>query len=447
MKRRLATIMLIDICGFTALSATTETSKSVSLLQEVETLIIATCESLEGEVIKKVGDGVLVLFPAATKALLAAQKVHTHLQQRDKTSSWTHPTSVKIAIASGDVTLREQEIYGTPVQVVFELEKQASKGTTLLCESTWNILPSGRFRCMPVARHRGKHPEGNRVTFQLIEERRGRYLVAPAAPTQRALASLLDFWFTIFLLLLFNIEPSIDKQFTYWLTRTRIYSADSLRANTASLDSNNLVGVTPRQGSYHIIVGGTFRDTSLSPAYTIEIAGKELILRNSIGKPHKFVKTLARNLEISGNEALRITPLPKSLKSTSLNYIDLLPASYLANPPNILMWPERSKLSEAGLSGISGSIFLTFHCFIKMYLVYLISMQLVLSRTIGGWCLGITIRDIRTKKRIGISATLLRTLACLTTPFWCWWYLGERRQPIDAFSATEAVTYIADTTP
>jgi class 3 adenylate cyclase len=447
MKRHLATIMLVDICGFTALSATTDTSSMFSLLQEVEALVIATCQNFQGEILKKVGDAVLVLFPSASQALKSAQRVHMELQNRGLHSDVVHPTSVKIAIASGDVTVRQQEVYGTPVRVVFELEKQALKDTTLLCESTWSILPPNNFPCVPVNRRKGKLFEGNKLTFQLVQERHGEYMVAPAAPTHRILASLLDLWVAILILLLLSVGPSLGAQFTYWLSRTRISIQDFRVSEAETSLTHTSFELNSLNGRYHIIVGGSFQDASTAPSHQIRLAEKEFTVRNSLGLPHTFMKTLARDVQISGKESLLLTYLPQKFRRATLAYIDFLPTSAFASPPNIFNGADLDTSSYTKVSGISGYLFLTLHSFVKVYLGYLIITQLLLSKTIGGWLMGIKIRDVHTKQRIGVSATLLRTLACLATPLWCWGYLGERRQPIDSFSATEVVHYFSEVAP
>ena len=72
--RQLAAIMFTDIVGYTALMSKDE-QKAFELLKKNREIHLQAIESLNGRLIKELGDGTLLSFPAVSDALYAAMKI------------------------------------------------------------------------------------------------------------------------------------------------------------------------------------------------------------------------------------------------------------------------------------------------------------------------------------------------------------------------------------
>ena len=70
-KRRLAAIVFTDIVGFTKLSAKDET-KAAELIKRQRALLVPIIQSHDGELLKEMGDGLLLSFYSATSAVECA---------------------------------------------------------------------------------------------------------------------------------------------------------------------------------------------------------------------------------------------------------------------------------------------------------------------------------------------------------------------------------------
>ena len=79
-ERKLAAIVFTDICGFTELMSKDE-HKAMSLLEQQRSLLKPIINNFNGEWLKEIGDGVLISFPSAVKAVtcsLEIQRILAH---------------------------------------------------------------------------------------------------------------------------------------------------------------------------------------------------------------------------------------------------------------------------------------------------------------------------------------------------------------------------------
>ncbi|MGD0250820.1 MAG: adenylate/guanylate cyclase domain-containing protein [Thermoplasmata archaeon] len=124
--RRLAAIMFTDVVGFTALGQTDEAS-ALTLLREEEKLVRPLLKRHRGRLIKSTGDGFLVEFDSALRAVQCAIDIQQHLQERNSQKGLT-PLLLRIGIHLGDVVAREGDIFGDAVNIASRVEPLAVPG-------------------------------------------------------------------------------------------------------------------------------------------------------------------------------------------------------------------------------------------------------------------------------------------------------------------------------
>ena len=114
MSSQTATILVTDLVGSTELRVALGEERAEALRRTHDHLLTDAVTTNGGEVIEGLGDGVLALFSGAAEAVGAAvaiqQAVGAHVQR--------HPEdrlSVRIGISAGDVTLEDDDCFGTPV--------------------------------------------------------------------------------------------------------------------------------------------------------------------------------------------------------------------------------------------------------------------------------------------------------------------------------------------
>jgi len=130
--RRLAAIMFTDMVGFTA-SAQTDEANALKLLREQEKLIRPLLKTHKGREIKSTGDGFLVEFDSALRAVQCAIDIHQHLQERNSQPGCT-PIRLRIGVHLGDVEERGGDIFGDSVNLAARIEPLAEPGGVCISE-------------------------------------------------------------------------------------------------------------------------------------------------------------------------------------------------------------------------------------------------------------------------------------------------------------------------
>jgi adenylate cyclase len=130
--RRLAAIMFTDMVGFTA-SAQTDEARALRSLREQEKLVRPLLKTHKGREIKTTGDGFLVEFESALRAVQCAIDIHQHLEERNSRSRST-PIQLRIGVHLGDVEERGGDIFGDSVNLAARIEPLAEPGGICISE-------------------------------------------------------------------------------------------------------------------------------------------------------------------------------------------------------------------------------------------------------------------------------------------------------------------------
>jgi adenylate cyclase len=124
--RRLAAIMFTDLVGYTSLAQSDEPA-ALRLLKESEDLVRPLFRIHQGREIKSTGDGVLVEFSSALRAVQCATDIHQRLRQRNSKKG-AAPIVLRIGVHLGDVEERGGDIFGDAVNLASRIEPLAPPG-------------------------------------------------------------------------------------------------------------------------------------------------------------------------------------------------------------------------------------------------------------------------------------------------------------------------------
>jgi adenylate cyclase len=118
--------MFTDMVGYTA-STQADEAGALKLLREQEKLVRPVLKTHQGREIKSTGDGFLVEFDSALRAVQCAIDIHQHLQERNSKSGVT-PIRLRIGVHLGDVEERGNDIFGDAVNIASRIEPLAAPG-------------------------------------------------------------------------------------------------------------------------------------------------------------------------------------------------------------------------------------------------------------------------------------------------------------------------------
>ena len=135
-NRRLAAIMFTDMVDFTALTQADEAG-TLQLLREEERIVRALTAAHQGREIKSTGDGFLVEFDSALRAVECAIDIQEHLRTRNAQSG-VKPISLRVGVHLGDVEEREGDIFGDAVNIASRIEPLAAPDGVCISGSVYD---------------------------------------------------------------------------------------------------------------------------------------------------------------------------------------------------------------------------------------------------------------------------------------------------------------------
>jgi adenylate cyclase len=129
------TIFFSDMVSFTKYSSSFSQQQLIYLLDFQDKIFLSTIKIYNGKVIKTIGDAYLVTFDSATNALLCAINIQEKINMHNSVVSKDKKFMVRIALNCGDVTVKNNDIFGTPVNIASRVQCLAKPGEIYLTQA------------------------------------------------------------------------------------------------------------------------------------------------------------------------------------------------------------------------------------------------------------------------------------------------------------------------
>jgi adenylate cyclase len=128
MERRLAAILAADVVGYSRLMEQDEAGTMVALKARRKGVLEPLVARFEGRVFKVVGDGVLVEFGSAVKAMECAVELQQGMAAANSDLPEACHILLRIGLNLGDVMVEGGDLYGDGVNIAARLEALAEPG-------------------------------------------------------------------------------------------------------------------------------------------------------------------------------------------------------------------------------------------------------------------------------------------------------------------------------
>jgi len=128
---KLAAIVFTDIVGYTRRMEADE-EKTMQLLARQREIIFPMVQEFGGEVIKEIGDGLLMMFNSANRAVRFAMAVQEKLKDDELT--------IRAGIHIGDVIFEGGDVFGSAVNIAARIEPLAVPGGICISEDVRNQI-------------------------------------------------------------------------------------------------------------------------------------------------------------------------------------------------------------------------------------------------------------------------------------------------------------------
>jgi class 3 adenylate cyclase/RecA/RadA recombinase len=132
--RSTAIVLFTDLVGSTELRSRLGEDAADDIRHEHDRVIAGAIAANRGRLIKNLGDGIMAAFTGAVDGVAAAVGIQQAFDRLNRTGNGRARLEVRIGISAGDVTLEEEDCFGTPVIEAARLCAAARGGQVLVSE-------------------------------------------------------------------------------------------------------------------------------------------------------------------------------------------------------------------------------------------------------------------------------------------------------------------------
>jgi class 3 adenylate cyclase/pimeloyl-ACP methyl ester carboxylesterase len=138
-KRRLATIMAIDVVGYSRMMQSDASGLLGALNSIFHSLIKPRVDESDGRIVKLLGDGALIEFSSAYQALICAAAIQEKMRASPPPHAFGENIFLRIGLHAGDVLVEGQDIFGDGVNIAARLQAEAEAGGILLSRAVADL--------------------------------------------------------------------------------------------------------------------------------------------------------------------------------------------------------------------------------------------------------------------------------------------------------------------
>jgi len=142
--------MFTDMKGFTSRTSVGSRKQVDHLLDLHDKLIRPIFAQFGGSIVKTIGDAFLVTFESPTDAVLSGMRIQRVVMKHNAATGLEDKFEIRIAINSGEVQIKNGDIFGEPVNIAARIESIAEPNEVYFTEAVYlsmnkNEIPSAEI--------------------------------------------------------------------------------------------------------------------------------------------------------------------------------------------------------------------------------------------------------------------------------------------------------------
>lgn len=141
-NRTLATVLFTDCVGFSARMSVNE-EHTLDLIRRDLKLMSTICTTYEGRVLKSTGDGLLMCFSSAVKAVECAIAVQKEMAEAMRTLPPSDTLMHRIGIHLADMYITPTDVMGNGVNIAARLQTEADPGGICISQTVFDVAKHG----------------------------------------------------------------------------------------------------------------------------------------------------------------------------------------------------------------------------------------------------------------------------------------------------------------
>jgi class 3 adenylate cyclase len=138
-QRTLAAVVFTDAVNFSKRASHDEEEALILLNRDIR-LMGQITERFGGQVLKSTGDGLLIYFQSAIKAVACAMEIQRELTRFARTVDPSHVLEHRIGIHLGDVFVTENDVMGDSVNIAARLQTEAHPGGICISQIVHDVV-------------------------------------------------------------------------------------------------------------------------------------------------------------------------------------------------------------------------------------------------------------------------------------------------------------------
>ncbi|EKQ69606.1 family 3 adenylate cyclase [Leptolyngbyaceae cyanobacterium JSC-12] len=141
-QRTLATVVFTDCVGFSARMSVNE-EHTLDLIRRDLKLMQKVCKQYEGRVLKTTGDGLLMCFSSAVKAVECAIAIQRAIAEAIATLPPSDALLHRIGIHLADMYITKTDVMGNGVNIAARLQTEADPGGICISQTVYDVVKHG----------------------------------------------------------------------------------------------------------------------------------------------------------------------------------------------------------------------------------------------------------------------------------------------------------------
>lgn len=150
------TVMFTDIENYTSTAAQLSREQFTKLLEIFEELSVPIIERYSGKIVKKIGDAYLVTFKSPTNAVLCGIALQRAFWYYTERYVLPYPLRIRVAIHTGEVLLKDDDVYGDAVNTAARIESVAPAGQVVFSDAVFAAMNKNEVEVVSMGLYRLK---------------------------------------------------------------------------------------------------------------------------------------------------------------------------------------------------------------------------------------------------------------------------------------------------
>lgn len=167
-KSKTLTVLFTDLKDYTAHAASTSRDGLLALLKTNRELVERAIRRHGGTIIKTIGDAYLATFESATDGVLAGVDIQKAAAKHNQDAPSGQRMELRIALCTGEVTLLDGDVFGTPVNMASRVQALAQPGEVCFTESTRHAINAPEIPHEAAGKHELKGLPGEVQIYRAV---------------------------------------------------------------------------------------------------------------------------------------------------------------------------------------------------------------------------------------------------------------------------------------